>query len=166
MIKADESFFDEQNDGIRFYRNESNYKIDKIIFKQIYDSLIFESKEVYKQKFKNKLNSSKGRFKKEQFEKYYSIMRELPSLYCLREEELPSKSSNLRKSQVNQLRAYLLLFDQLMANHVSQLSNIRQLFSVDLAFPKTLFGQVPTNVPQLETIIGEDTDDYAQFLAN
>jgi len=166
LIKADESFFDEQNDGIRFYRNESNYKIDKIIFKQIYDSLIVESKEVYKQKFKNKLNSSKGRFRKEQFEKYYSIMRELPSLYGLREEELPSKSSNLRKSQVNQLRAYLLLFDQLMANHVSQLSNIRQLFSVDLAFPKTLFGQVPTDVPQLETIIGEDTDDYAQFLAN
>ena len=166
LIKADESFFEEQNEGIHLYRNESKYKIDKTIFKQIYDSLIVESKEVYKQKFKNRLNEVKGRFKKEEFEKYYSVMRELPSLYGLREDELPTKSSNLRKSQVKQLRAYLLLFDQTMANHLSQLSNIRQLFSVDLESPKTLFEKVPTDVPKLQTIVGENIEGYKQFLAN
>lgn len=165
LIQVDDSFFEEQNEGIRFYRNESSYKIDKIIFKQIYDSLILESNEVYRQKFKNRLNNTKGRFKKQEFEKYYSVMRELPALYGLREDELPSKSSNLRKSQANQLRAYLLLFDQMMANHVSQLSNIRQLFSVDIESQKTLFGKVPTDTPALETIIGDDEESYKEFLA-
>ena len=164
LIKVDDIFFDEQNEGIRFSRNESNYKIDKIIFKQIYDSLTAESKVVYKQKLKNSLTRTKGRFKKNEFEKYYSIMRELPSIYGLKEDELPSKSSNLRKSQTNQLRAYLLFFDQLMANHVTQLSNIRQLFSIDLDTTKTFFGQVPTDVPDLKKIIGDNIESYKHFL--
>ena len=83
-------------------------------------------------------------------------MRELPALYGLREDELPSKSPNLRKAQVNQWRSYLLLFDQLMANHVSQLSNIRELFSFFLKSNKTIFGQIPTDVPNLTQVIGVD----------
>lgn len=164
LIRVDDVFFDEQNEGIRFFRNESNYKIDKIIFKQIYDSLAVENKDVYKQKLKNNLNQTKGRFKKNEFEKYYSIMRELPSIYGLKEDELPSKSSNLRKSQANQLRAYLLFFEQLMANHITQLSNIRQLFSVDLDPTKTFFGQVPIDVPDLKKIVGDDIENYNHFL--
>lgn len=128
LIKLGDDFYEDDNEGIRFSRNESYYKIDKIIFRQIYDSLVVESKQFYRQKLKNNLNAFKGRFSKEQFEKYYSLMRELPSLYGLKEDELPSKSTNLRKAQVNQLRAYLLLFDQMMANHVSQLAHVRDLF--------------------------------------
>ena len=42
-----------------------------------------------------------------------------------------------------------------MSNHVTQLSNIRQLFSIDLDSTKTFFGQVPTDVPDLKKIIGD-----------
>ena len=91
-------------------------------------------------------------------------MREMPSLYGLREDELPSKSSNLRKAQVNQLRAFLLLFDQLMSNHVSQVSNIRNLFSIDSNLKKTLFSVVPSDVPNLSKIIGNDKKYYEQCL--
>lgn len=160
LKKLDQDFFDQKNKGITFYRNDSFYKIDKIIFQQIYDSLIVESKKVYDQKLNSDLNHIKGRFSQEQFERYYSIMRELPSLYGLRENELPSKASNLRKAQLSQLRSYLLLFDQLMANHLSQLSNVRELFSVDHKSDKTLFAQVPIDVPNLEEIIGKDFEAY------
>ena len=166
LKKLDNDFFDESNKEINFYRNESFYKIDQVIFQQIYDSLIIERSKVYDQKLTNDLNLVEGRFKKEEFEKYYSIMRELPALYGLREDELPSKSPNLRKAQVNQLRSYLLLFDQLMANHVSQLSNIRELFSVDLKSNKTIFGQIPTDVPNLTKVIGVDLPGYQSKLEN
>ena len=156
--------FEDDFDGLRFFRNDSLYKIDKIIYQQIYDSLVVGDKNFFKQKFKSDLDDLKGRFTKGQFEKYYSIMREMPSLYGLREDELPSKSSNLRKAQVNQLRAFLLLFDQLMSNHVSQVSNIRNLFSIDSNLKKTLFSVVPSDVPNLSKIIGNDKKYYEQRL--
>jgi len=164
LIKLGDDFYEDDNEGIRFSRNESYYKIDKIIFRQIYDSLVVESKQFYRQKLKNNLNAFKGRFSKEQFEKYYSLMRELPSLYGLKEDELPSKSTNLRKAQVNQLRAYLLLFDQIMANHVSQLAHVRDLFSVAKETNRTLYEKIPTDVPNLDTIVGDDISAYEDHL--
>ena len=164
LVKIFDVFFEDDFDGLRFFRNDSLYKIDKIIYQQIYDSLVVGDKNFFKQKFKSDLDDHKGRFTKEQFEKYYSIMREMPSLYGLREDELPSKSSNLRKAQVNQLRAFLLLFDQLMSNHVSQVSNIRNLFSIDSNLKKTLFSVVPSDVPNLSKIIGNDKKYYEQRL--
>ena len=44
-------------------------------------------------------------------------------LWLLKENELSSEVSNIRKSQVKQLKSYLTLFEQLMANHLSQLSS-------------------------------------------
>ena len=160
----DTKFLEDGVDGVRFFRNESFYKIDFVLFKQIYDSLNIESKQTHRQKFQSELTSFKGRFKKDQFEKYYSIMRELPSIYGLREDELPINSTNLRKSQANQLRSYLLLFDQLMANHNSQVSNMRNLFSVDVKPNKTLFGRAPLDVPNLEIIVGKDLKQYNESL--
>lgn len=164
LISHDEAFFDDELEGIQFYRNDSIYKIDKIIFQQTYDALAVEEKKLHHQNFSNPLNTFKGRFTQDDFESYYSIMRELPSIYGLREDELPSKSSDLRKAQVKQLKAYLLIFDQFMANHISQVTNIRTLFSVDNENNRTQFNQIPVDVPEIETIIGSDLSAYQAYL--
>ena len=164
LISLEDTFFDNELEGIQFYRNDSFYKIDKIIFQQIYDALAVAEKEIHQQTFSNPLDNLRGRFDQQDFEHYYSIMRELPSIYGLREDELPSKSSDLRRAQANQLRAYLLIFDQFMANHISQVTNIRNLFSVDISKSKTQFNQIPTDVPELEAIVGTDLEKYQIYL--
>ena len=51
-----------------------------------------------------------------------------------------------------------------MSNHVSQVSNIRNLFSIDSNLKKTLFSVVPSDVPNLSKIIGNDKKYYEQRL--
>ena len=57
-----------------------------------------------------------------------------------------------------------MLFDQLMCNHVSQVSNIRNLFSIDSSLKKTLFSDVPSDVPNLSKIVGKDKKNYEHLL--
>ena len=83
-------------------------------------------------------------------EDYSSIQNQFPSTYGIGPEGLPNPSSIERKARVNQLKGYLLVFDQLMANYLSQLSHIKNLFSLDTAIKTTSHVQ-----PVLETTRSE-----------
>jgi hypothetical protein len=60
---------------------------------------------------------------------YYSIQHQFPDVYGVNSNGLSASASPLRRAQMKQLKAYLLLFDQLLANHFAQLANVRRLFS-------------------------------------
>lgn len=62
---------------------------------------------------------------------HYSIQDEFPRVYGISEGDLSKNASRLRQAQALQLKGYLLFFDQLLANYLSQLKNIRSLFSLD-----------------------------------
>lgn len=63
---------------------------------------------------------------------YYSIQRFLPNVYGVGDYGVPiSNNITERTAQAKQLKAYLLLFEQFFANHLTQLINIRNLFSID-----------------------------------
>ena len=73
---------------------------------------------------------------------YTSIREQLPAIYGfgrygvtnLFNNQQESKDYAERRSvQVDQLKAYLLIFDQVMANHLKQLASLPQLFSLDPA---------------------------------
>lgn len=63
---------------------------------------------------------------------YTSLQQNLPGIYGLNYHGLDSNAGHVRKAQANQLKAYLLFFDQIMANYLSQLGNISKVFSPDL----------------------------------
>lgn len=58
---------------------------------------------------------------------YYSIQHHFPENYGLGERGLPPEADALRRSQLRQLQAYLLLFDQLLANQYAQLAHVGDL---------------------------------------
>ena len=74
---------------------------------------------------------------------YYSIQKYFPMVYGIGDYGLPDEVFvnesgtdtpqllNARKAQANQLKAYLMLFEQILANYLSQLANIDNLFSTD-----------------------------------
>ena len=88
---------------------------------------------------------------------YYSIQNEFPHVYGIKKGDLASTASAERKAQALQLQGFLLFFDQLLANYLGQLKNIRSLFafssSENEADNHTYFTNTLTDVPQLEKLL-------------
>lgn len=61
--------------------------------------------------------------------RYYSLLRQFPGLYGIGDAGLPDTAGEERKAQARQLKAYLLFFDQVLANSFTQLAHARDLFS-------------------------------------
>lgn len=62
---------------------------------------------------------------------YYSIQNDFPLVYGVGEEGmLPKGESRPEEFQVKQLKAYLIVFEQILANYLSQLAHVRDLFSI------------------------------------
>ncbi len=60
---------------------------------------------------------------------YFSIMHQFPAVYGIGSTGLPESASPERKAQAKRLKAYLLFFDQLLANEFAQLAQVKDLFS-------------------------------------
>ncbi|MGB8195038.1 MAG: hypothetical protein WCF67_24090, partial [Chitinophagaceae bacterium] len=60
---------------------------------------------------------------------YYSIQNTFPEIFGVGPDAIIANASDFQIAQSRQLKGYLTLFDQLLANQFSQLANIRQLFS-------------------------------------
>lgn len=62
---------------------------------------------------------------------YTSVQQHLPMLYGIGEMGLPDSATTARKAQAKQLKAYLMFFDQILANAFAQLAHVKDLFSHD-----------------------------------
>lgn len=86
------------------------------------------------------------------FEDYTSVQEDFPQTYHIGREGLAAGAPPLRKAQVQQLKGYLLFYDQLLANYLGQLSKVRDLLAIDGAatYPAgflPLEGVVPNVLP-------------------
>lgn len=79
---------------------------------------------------------------------YYSIQHQFPALYGIGEMGLPRSATAQRKARAKQLKAYLMFFDQLLANYFAQLSHVKDLFSFYGEDGRTYFSQ-PVEDPGL-----------------
>ena len=153
------------SERIVFYRNSNKYEIDTVILSQLYDALTVASKTSF---FKPRQIESKdfiSRFSKDEIDRYFSIQNELPSIYGLKENELGSSAKAKRIAQSRQLKAYLTFFEQVMASHLSQLINLRNIFSIDKDLDRSLFTKIPDSVPELKSILLEkDLEKYQNKL--
>jgi len=62
---------------------------------------------------------------------YTSIQNSFPQTYGIGQAGLPSTADDARKAQARQLKAYLLFYDQLLADFFAQLKNAAALFSTN-----------------------------------
>ena len=94
------------------------------------------------------------RIKTEELLSYDSVQRTFPGVYGVGDFTPAQEEGALRLAQSAQLKAYLLLFDQVMSNHLAQLAGIAELFSVEVTedLVKTYFAQ---QVPDEQTGAGD-----------
>jgi hypothetical protein len=81
---------------------------------------------------------------------YLPLETDLPRLYGVGAGALPDSAPHARQAQANQLRGYLKLLDQLLANEFAQLAHVASLFSIDDGSPRTYAGQ----------LVGDGADGY------
>ncbi|MEN2399214.1 hypothetical protein GKZ90_0005465 [Flavobacterium sp. MC2016-06] len=60
---------------------------------------------------------------------YYSIQNTFPQQYGIGDDTIEDYSQPIQVAQSRQLKGYLILFDQILANQFSQLANVSKLFS-------------------------------------
>ena len=87
-----------------------------------------------------------------QLAEYYSFQNHFPENYGLRAGDLSDTATPARIAQTKQLRAYLLVFDQILADFLAQLSRLDLLFSLAREPRHTYFSQIVKTVSMAEEL--------------
>ncbi|PPK88067.1 hypothetical protein CLV84_1030 [Neolewinella xylanilytica] len=94
---------------------------------------------------------------------YHSFQELLPAIYGVGAYGLPPTATREQRVKASQLKAYLLFFEQIMANYLAQLSSLRQLFSITASAPTDAEGtydhvstyavQFPFSIPDVIDLV-------------
>ena len=101
-------------------------------------------------------------------EDYTPLQNELPRIYGVGEARLPGNAGTERHAAVLQLKGYLLLFEQFLADLTAQLGNINRFFSADPEEQMTYFGRALFELPELQKLLRRFPagGDWASFVAD
>jgi len=104
-------------------------------------------------------------------EEYFTIQNEFPFTYKIAEGQIIEHDSILRKAQSKQLKGYLTLFDELLANYLMQLSRVKDLLSVSQPETHSYFYQTLYAIPGIKELIkafpqNGTAEDWDKFVAD
>jgi hypothetical protein len=130
----------------RLYHNQSRF----LFFKnglpflprmdEAYDTLTQVRGEAERPKLKNATSDLAipiGAFRSP--DDYFPVQYSFPLTYGIGPDQLPSHASAMRRAQARQLKAYLMIFEQLLGNAFAQLAHTGDLFSLDPKVKQTYF---------------------------
>jgi len=142
--------------GIRLIKNSLQVEVDPVTTQQLLDFETASRRSQYLGRIQYRNQLPKGRFKPEEIQRYYAIHNEFPAIYGLGEySQVQQTASVERRAQSKQLRAYLAFFEQIVANHLAQLANMRKLLSIG-EDNTTYHTQLPTDIPFFDELLFED----------
>lgn len=155
----------ETDEHIHIFKNNIELDIDPITTQQLIDFELAAKRNNYLGKINYKDNLPRGRFFPEEIKKHYAIHDDFPIAYGLgRNSQIPRNDSEERKAKAKQLRGYLSFFEQFIANHLAQLTHLRELFSVSNLDGETYYTQYPEGIPLFDEIIVGDPASFKEYL--
>ena len=115
-----------------------------------------------------------------QLSTYTSIQEEFPLNYGIGKFGIPGSVNEKRKAQAYQLKGYLLILDQLLANYLSQLSHVKDILSMRsdvsrMSFYQTLYpsgdpsSSVNDELPNIDKLLAafnQEVEDWESFKNN
>ncbi|KZS40924.1 hypothetical protein AWE51_24295 [Aquimarina aggregata] len=97
-------------------------------------------------------------------ENYYALQNQFPANYGIGTSGVSESAPERRKAQSKQLTSYLMFFEQLLANHFSQIANFKNLMSFDGDDKRTYFNQsLLGTVVGLEEVL-DSKENYEKYL--
>lgn len=152
VIPGRKALLNHSNSRIVFYKRNMPVVADQAAtdaaLKQLNDAVVSKSDQEFPYDFELILGSFRNP------ESYYSFQNHFPAIFGLSESGLGSGEDGRRRAQACQLKAYLLFFDQLMADYFAQLSHVKELFSTDPSIQRTYFHQAVTTFAGYEKLYG------------
>jgi len=117
---------------IKIFKDNIESNIKRPVFRSILNKIRETGKRDFISSFygNSSLEKIDGKFRNNKV--FHSIQNLFPTIYGIGHEGLPNNATKSRKGQAKQLKGYLLFFEQIMANYLSQLSNIGDILSIDL----------------------------------
>ncbi|HWQ26389.1 MAG TPA: hypothetical protein VN367_06340 [Chlorobaculum sp.] len=129
-----------ENSNFVFYKNGLPFLAD---FSEVQDTLNQLRGQTERLKTKNPdlldLPVPQGRYRSP--EAYSPLQYTFPFIYGTGPEGVREPATEKRHAQVKQLKGYLMVFEQLLANGFAQLANAKRLFSLDSTLKKSYFVQ-------------------------
>lgn len=77
---------------------------------------------------------------------FYSVQHDFPGTYKIGTAKISDTESPERIAKARQLKGYLTFFDQVLADYLGQLANLRRLYSLDKTLTRTWFSQFMTQI--------------------
>ncbi|SMO48711.1 hypothetical protein [Gracilimonas mengyeensis] len=114
------------------------------------------------EQFRNQLDVPRGN--KLKLDDYYSVQNQFPHIYGINQYGVPESETPQRKAQAKQLKAYLMVFEQILANYAAQLSHLKDLFSIEENLEDTYFLKALTKdiIPHLKGLYAGDEEGEAK----
>ncbi len=155
----------DSEERIRLFKNNIELEIDPITTQQLIDFDLAAKRNNYLGKIQYKDSLPTGRFMPQEIKKHYAIHNDFPTTYGLgQNSQIPQNDSNERKAKSVQLRGYLSFFEQFVANHLAQLTHLRDLFSISNIEGETYYTQYPEGIPRFEEIVFENPEKYSEYI--
>lgn len=151
--------FNPERPDIRLYYDEQPLPLNGAVF----ESLLLRLREGMQREFVEKIHDEKsgdiidGEWRNT--EAYTSLQHFFPAIYRLGQDAMEEQETPERKARVKQLKAYLMLFEQVIAGYLSQLSHVNELFSYETTNARSYFFQPLYQVPGAADIIKAFTDE-------
>ncbi|MGA9995878.1 MAG: hypothetical protein WBP93_10705 [Pyrinomonadaceae bacterium] len=150
---------DSQSGGftIHLFKNGIEYKPNPALVARELNRLWADYRRTYKlsEQYDEFFAIPTGQYKN--VEQYYSIQNQYPNVYGINSFGLPTDAPVVRQAQANQLKGYLLVFDQLMADFFAQLAHVKDLYSIEYDQQQTYFYQyLNETVPNVAPLLKDD----------
>lgn len=142
---------------ITFYKNGLPYFANMSVVEALLKEKLAGKRNAAKIIMNKQLQVSAGRNLR--LNRFYPMQNELPKTYYAGMQKLPKSASKARQGQSKQLKAYLLFFEQLLANYFAQLSQVHELFSWEKQSEQTYFSQQISDIHEIEQLYA----DYAHL---
>lgn len=138
---------------VLFYKDVLPFRADKLQVERLVRDLKAAHSKPKLKRSEQDLPIPTGNYR--HLSQYVSIQNDFPQVYGIGAEGLPTTTSDLRKAQAKQLKAFLMFFDQLLANYLAQLDEVKNLLSVGAISDRTYAVQPLYKQPE-----EADQDDF------
>ncbi len=137
---------------ITFYKNNRPYFANKSIVENLFKAKKDRSRNTRVPESETTLPEPIGTDRN--LGEYYPFQNELPATYRTGMNKVPESEGDGRQAQSRQLKAYLMFFEQVLANYLSQLDHVHELFSWDSDSEpeQSYFTQIITGISNVEEL--------------
>ena len=99
---------------------------------------------------------------------YFSIQNQFPDCYGIGSYGMPESAPVAAKTKANQLKSYLVIFEQIMANFLANLNSVKTLFSVDTDIQNSYHYNLlnKEDIPGLDRIYPNKPEQSLQAIVN